>query len=191
MGYAPLIYKTNGGDKQVVASGGILDVESGGELQIAGVAVTATAAEINAIAGGGLSATELGFLNGALAGTSVASKALVADANKDLDAAALRSRILGAGNNYKVARGVAAVTGTGTVVTGLTTVVSIIATAVDDLDGDALAGVSATIGDQAGTPAAGSVILKAWKVTTGGAAGNPTLIAATAAKNINWVAVGT
>ena len=92
---------------------------------------------------------------------------------------------------YKIARGVSAVTGTATVATGLTTVVAVTATAQDDLDGDALAGVSATIGDQAGTPAAGSVILKAWKVTTGGAAGNPTLIAANAAKNVNWVAVGT
>ncbi len=91
----------------------------------------------------------------------------------------------------KIARGVSAVTGTLTVVTGLATVVAVIATAQDDLDGDALAGVSATIGNQAGAPAAGSVILKAWKVTTGGAAGNPTLIAATAAKSVNWIAIGT
>lgn len=144
--------------------------------------------QINAL--GGASAAELSVLAGVTPGTAVASKALVADANKDLDAAALRSRILGAGNNYKLARGVSAVTGTATVATGLTTVVAVVATAQDDLDGDALAGVSATIGDQAGTPAAGSVILKCWKVTTGGAAGNPTLIAATAAKNVNWIAIG-
>ena len=98
--------------------------------------------------------------------------------------------VIGVAAGYKIARGVAAVTGTLTVVTGLTTVVAVDATAQDNLDGDALAGVSATKGDQAGTPAAGSVILKAWKVTIGGAAGNPTLIAATVAKNVNWIAVG-
>lgn len=48
MGYAPLVYKTNGGDKQVVASGGILDVESGGALKIAGVDVTAILAGVQA-----------------------------------------------------------------------------------------------------------------------------------------------
>lgn len=89
---------------------------------------------------------------------------------------------------YRIARGVAAVTGTATVATSLTTVVAVIATAQDDLDGDALAGVSATIGDQAGTPAAGSVILKCWKVT---ADGDVTFIAANAAKNVNWIAIGT
>ncbi len=63
MAYQPLTYRTNGGDKMVVASGGELDVESGGSLKLAGTAVTATAAEINAIAGGGLSAAELGMLD--------------------------------------------------------------------------------------------------------------------------------
>lgn len=96
--------------------------------------------------------------------------------------------VLGVAASYKLARGVAAVTGTATVVTGLATVVAIIATPVTDPDGVTLAMVSATIGDQAGTPAAGSVILKAWKVT---ATGNATLIAASVAANLNWIAVGT
>lgn len=54
-------------------------------ITLDGTLITATAAEINAIAGGGLSATELGFLDGALAGTAVASKAAVLGANKNLD----------------------------------------------------------------------------------------------------------
>lgn len=49
-------------------------------LKIGGVAVTATAAEINAIAGAGLSAGELGVLDGVTAGTVIASKAMVTDA---------------------------------------------------------------------------------------------------------------
>lgn len=45
--YQPKVYKTSGGDKQVVASGGELDIESGGALKLAGTQVTATADEIN------------------------------------------------------------------------------------------------------------------------------------------------
>lgn len=44
--------------------------------------VTATAAEINAIAGGGLSSAELGVLDGVTPGTATASKALVLDSGK-------------------------------------------------------------------------------------------------------------
>lgn len=91
-----------------------------------------------------------------------------------------------AGSTIK--RGVAAVTGTLTVVTGLSLVAACLATSESDLDGTTLAGVSATKGDQAGAPAAGSIILKCWKIT---AADNGALIAATAPKNVNWVAIGT
>lgn len=162
----------------VVGANKNLDVLAVADLKLgagAGTSVTATATEINVLAG-------------VTVGTATASKAAVLDANKDLDAAALRSRVLGAGNNYKLARGVAAVTGTATVATGLTTVVAVVATAQDDLDGDTLAGVSATIGDQSGAPAAGSVYLKAWK---NNADGDATMVAAGVAKNINWVAIGT
>ena len=113
------------------------------------------------------------------------------DANGSKKGTSVGIAVAGLANGYKIARGVASVTGTGTVVTGLATVVSIQATPQTDVDGVTLANVSATIGDQAGAPAAGSVILKAWKVTTGGAAGNPTEIAATVACAINWLAVGT
>lgn len=87
----------------------------------------------------------------------------------------------------KVARGVASITGSGDVVTGLTTVVAVVATLQSDA---ALTGhlVTATIGDQAGTPAAGSVTVKVWKPTS---AGDCTPIASVAAKSVNWIAVGT
>ncbi len=48
--YQPKTYRTNGGDKFVVASGGEIDVESGGSLKLAGTAVTATAEELNRVA---------------------------------------------------------------------------------------------------------------------------------------------
>lgn len=45
--YTTGFYVKQGGNEAVVASGGSLDVESGGALKIGGVAITATAAEIN------------------------------------------------------------------------------------------------------------------------------------------------
>ena len=45
--YQPKTYRKDGGDTHVIASGGVLDVESGGALKLAGVAITPTAAELN------------------------------------------------------------------------------------------------------------------------------------------------
>jgi hypothetical protein len=103
-------------------------------------------------------------------------------------AALVANPVGGAAAALRIAQGVAAVTGTATVATGLTTVTSVQCTSQDDMDGTNLAAVSATVGNQSGAPVAGSVILKAWKIT---GAGNAALIAATAAKNLNWFAVGT
>lgn len=114
------------------------------------------------------------------------------DGNSVFDALALKQNALtnplvGVGASYKLARGVASITGSGDVVTGLTSVVSITITPQSDLDGTTLAGCSATIGNQSGAPAAGSVTIKCWKIT---AADNGALIAADAAKSVNWIAVG-
>lgn len=88
----------------------------------------------------------------------------------------------------RTASGVATVTGTATVATGLTTVTSIQATMQADASLTNGIAVTATIGDQAGTPAAGSVILKVWKPT---ASGDVTPVASAAAVAVNWFAVGT
>lgn len=105
-----------------------------------------------------------------------------------LHTAALGS-VLGVAAGYKIARGqLTTVTATDTVVTGLTTVVSVVASLDSDPVDDPFM-VTATIGDQAGTPAAGSVIIKTWK-NTGGT--DPTPAAAgTFGKLVNWIAVGT
>jgi len=74
-----------------------------------------------------------------------------------------------------------------TVVTGLTKVVAVVA-CLDSDPGDDPEWVSASIGDQAGTPAAGSFLLKTWK-NTGGT--DPTPAAATTfTKKVNWIAIG-
>ncbi|MFH0983663.1 MAG: hypothetical protein V2A79_19275 [Planctomycetota bacterium] len=57
-----------------------------GDLYIDGVAVTATPAELNAIAGGGLSTAELAVLDGVTPGTSAASKAVVLGTNSKINA---------------------------------------------------------------------------------------------------------
>lgn len=76
--YLTKVYMEQGGDRQVVASGGSFDVESGGEvdfesgaaLKLAGTEVTASAAELN-------------VTDGATAGLPVASKAVILDASKE------------------------------------------------------------------------------------------------------------
>lgn len=95
----------------------------------------------------------------------------------------------GVAAGYKIARGVATITADSQdVVTGLTTVVSVNAT----LAGDPVAThsqCSASIGDQNGAPAAGSIRIKSWKPTS---TSNPILVAATTPwVTVNWVAIGT
>jgi predicted RecA/RadA family phage recombinase len=89
---------------------------------------------------------------------------------------------------FKVAAGqIATATAADTVVTGLGTVVSAVATLDSDL-GDDPEWVSCSIGDQAGAPAAGSIIIKTWKNTAGN---DPTpTAAATFSKKVNWIAFG-
>ncbi len=74
-----------------------------------------------------------------------------------------------------------------TVVTGLSKVLSVVANfSTDPADANFL--VSTSIGDQAGTPAAGSFLLKTWQNTSGN---DPTPAAAGSfSKVVNWIAVG-
>ena len=97
--------------------------------------------------------------------------------------------IAGVATGYKIARGQhTTVAASDTVVTGLTTVASVVAS-LDDNPGDNPFMVSATIGDQNGAPAAGSVIIKSWQNTSGT---DPTpAAAATIGKKVNWIAIGT
>ena len=114
---------------------------------------------------------------------------------KILDAAVTPAKVsvdivAGVAADYKIARGqhttVAAVD---TVVTGLATVVAVVASLDDDPTIANTQWVTCSIGDQAGSPAAGSVIISGWIPT---AAGDVTpKAAATFGKKVNWIAVGT
>lgn len=101
----------------------------------------------------------------------------------------LETATAGVAAGYKIARGVhTTVAASDTVVTGLATVVAVVVSLQSDPVDDPFM-VTATIGDQAGTPAAGSVLIKSWK-NTGGT--DPTPAAATTfSKTVNWIAIGT
>lgn len=95
--------------------------------------------------------------------------------------------ISGVAGGYKIARGQhTTVDENDTVVTGLTTVVA----AVAQLDSDPVDGamhVTSSIGDQAGAPAAGSILIKTWKSTDADAS---LVAASTFSKLVNWIAIG-
>lgn len=100
----------------------------------------------------------------------------------------LTAPVAGIASGYKIARGQhTTVAASDTVVTGLATVVSVVVQ-LDDDPVDGAMHVTGSLGDQAGTPAAGSILIKSWKSTDGDA----TLIAGTTfTKKVNWIAVGT
>lgn len=204
--YQPKVYRKSGGDTLVVASGGAIQVESGGTITVGGTDLIGELAALD-----GLDATELGYINGVVAGTVTASKALVVGADKNVDtlviadsglklgsgagtavsktAAQINALVGGVAGSYRLARGVhTTVDEDDTVVTGLTTVVAVVVS----LESDPVAGAqfaTGVVGNQAGAPAAGSIQIKTWKAT---AAGDTALIAATTfSKLVNWIAIGT
>jgi hypothetical protein len=97
-----------------------------------------------------------------------------------LNGTSLGSVVQGAASGYKVARGVASITGTGTVTHGLASVVAVVVSLKDD------PALTATLASATWTGT--TVTVKVWKPT---ASGDCTPIAATAAKNVNWLVIGT
>ena len=97
--------------------------------------------------------------------------------------------VSGQAAGYKIARGVTTTaTASDTVATGLTTVIAAVAS-LEDAPGLDPGLCQAVVGDQAGTPAAGSILIKTYKFTS---TANPTPIAATTfTKKVSWVAIGT
>lgn len=96
------------------------------------------------------------------------------------DTSQLTALVQGVAAGYKVARGVSAVTGTLAVASGLATIVAVVATLKDD--------VSIAANEVSATWTGANITLKVWKPT---ATGDCTPIAATVAKNVSWIAIGT
>lgn len=186
--------------------------------QLGGTSVNVTAAELNAIAAaGGLDAAELDFLDGATAGTVVASKAIVAGAFGDVDvidfsgefkidgvavtstaaelnildgvtstAAELNKLdgVLGNALAYDnagfriAASGSTAITGSGTVASGMADVQHVVASLANV--GTAAGEANVVFADP--SVGGGSVLFSCYDL--GGTA-------ATSAGTVNWIAVGT
>lgn len=64
--YKPLVYRTSGGDQMTVASGGVLELESGATLSLAGQAITSTGALTadSAVITGGITGSSIAVTNG-------------------------------------------------------------------------------------------------------------------------------
>ena len=88
----------------------------------------------------------------------------------------------------RIARGQqTTVTAADTVVTGLTTVLTAVASEESD-PVLTVSQVSCQVGNQSGAPVAGSIVIKTWEPTS---VSNPTPIAATTfGKLVNWIAIG-
>lgn len=154
-----------------------------------------------------LSAAEIAFLNGVVAGTVVAGKAVVATTGKVVDelditlikiggsnkttalTAAVVTPVAGVAAGYKLARSAAPVSLDGsnptTVASGLTSIVAAFA----QLAGSAAPGASTIV--LTCVINSTDIDVYAWKVTTGGASGNPTLVASGGTETFNWFAIGT
>lgn len=219
MSYQAKVYKKQGGAELVVADGGKLNIESGGIVEVDGKdistelkALSDLDAELALLEGMTATAAEVNLIDGSIAGISVAGKALALGANKNTDilglpvgglkigaagaevvvtpnAAQINSLIQGVAAGYKVARGtITPATASDTVVTGLATVVAAVAS-LKSAPSLTCMFVAADIGNQTGTPAAGSILIKSYKPT---GAADVTPIASTAPWSaIDWIAIGT
>jgi hypothetical protein len=151
---------------------GVVEVESGAAVSAGDVVQTdASGRAITAVS------------NGVAAGIALEAAGGAAELIK-VD---LFVSIEGAGGQRMVVGQATPTAGTTTVVTGLTLVTGAVVSLDDDPTVTHLSS-TATIGDQAGAPAAGSIILKHWKPT---AVDNVTPIAATTPwGEVTWIAVG-
>lgn len=159
-----------------------------GYLDNAAVYLTATAGSVDdAVVAGDLVKNALGA---SALGTPSTGLAEFEIQRPFIDGAGITSQpVQGVAAGYKLARGQAiTVAASDTIVTGLTTVVAAGAS-MEDAPVIGCDRAQAVIGDQAGTPAAGSILLKTFKPT---ASGDATPVAATTfTKKVNWWAIGT
>lgn len=174
-----LIRRKHGGSTLELASGALIDVLSGGNIDLVGAdgIQVKSSGEISVKSGGSID-----LLAGALfeiAGTDIRAEL----------AAAVTAPVAGVAASYKLARNVVTPTATPqTIVAGLATVVAVVAQ-LQDAPTLTHMFVSVSIGDQAGSPAAGSFILVTQKPT---ATGDVTPIDATTPWGaVNWIAIGT
>jgi hypothetical protein len=127
--------------------------------------------------------------SGAVADLEAGSALKLGGVQVSVNAAQMNLLAQGVAAGYKLARGLhTTVAASDTIVTGLATVIAAVAVLEDDPSLNPL-WVQACVGDQAGAPAAGSILLKSWRPT---ANNNVTPLAATTfGKKVSWIAIGT
>jgi len=81
LSYQPKVYRKQGGEEFVVASGGKINIETGGDIEVNGVSLIDEVAALS-----GLEAGEVAYLDGVTAGTVTAGKAVVTTTSKHIDA---------------------------------------------------------------------------------------------------------
>ncbi len=91
MSYQSKVYRRQGGDELVVASGGKINIETGGTIEVNGDDLIAEVAALS-----GLDSGELQVLNAVTPGTLAASKAVVVNAASHIDALKVTTLSLGA-----------------------------------------------------------------------------------------------
>lgn len=126
--YQPKVHRRQGGDQLSVASGGVLDIESGGALKLAGTQVTATADELNSVAD----------LTGRVVAVPAASTSLALTAALHAERLVVLPIITGAGLTITLP----AATGTGNKYTILNNGVQTVSVTVTALAGDIMTGLS-------------------------------------------------
>jgi hypothetical protein len=166
------------GKELICESGGTVTIKAGGTIVatgatvagFAGTTLTPDNTTLVDVAGGG---TTIGVKTGGVDTTQLAAGVQASLVKAD-------NSVAGVAAGYKVARGYqASVTGTATIATGLTTVVTVVASLDDD---PKVALLSAYVVSATKSASAGSIVVKCWD-----SAGS----AATAAAKVNWVAIGT
>lgn len=189
--YTPKVYRKQGGDEFVVASGGVINIESGGDIKVNGNSLIDEVAALS-----GLDSGELGFLNGVVAGTVAANKAVVPTTGKvidEIDITLLKvggvdktNVVIGPASGLKIARSATPVALDGSnptsVAHGLTTCLAAFAT----LAGTGAPGVSTCLLTAAVNGA--NIDVYAWKPTSNL---DTTLVASTGTETFHWFAVGT
>jgi len=162
-----------------IASGATLDIN--GTWKIGGTTVTVSAAEINALAATGLDATELGYLDGVVAGTSTASKAAVLGAFRNLDQLHVAKFYMGTNNGSELTSTITELNSLGSVTAGVVSASKAVVASADKDVGDFRnldvvnldAGASGTAGSVDIFPTTGTS--GKWSLTCAAQTGNTTV----------------
>lgn len=172
------------------ASGAVGSLAFGGVSKIeAGAAVTATDRLTSDSIGRGITASGDDSVGAIALDTAAGAGEFIPCLVLPLSIQATGAFVQGVAEGYKIARGQGTtVAASDTVVTGLATVVSVVAN-LESAPVLTCDRVNGNVGTQAGAPAAGSILITSWMPTSSSV--TTPIAATTFSKLYNWIAVGT